>query len=126
MIADGDDALLPSLPSHLHLLRDEVEINAVDAPQLGEAEPSRIEELEDREVAYIGEASLPRTSLGHLEEQTDLRAIEVSREMLFHLRRADAARRVGFHHLGAVQELIERADGRQRARDRALAESRSR
>ena len=59
VVADGNDALLPPLPAHLHLLRHEVEVGAVDPAQLRQAHPGRVEQLEDREVADVGEVALP-------------------------------------------------------------------
>ena len=46
--------------------------------------PGGVEQLEDREVAHVDEAALPRAHLGHLKQQVDLRAVEI--------RRADTSR----------------------------------
>src|SRR3954465_3802128 len=40
VITDGNDAFLPPLPPHFHLLREEIDVHAVDTAQLGQA-PSR-------------------------------------------------------------------------------------
>src|SRR5688500_12832549 len=59
---------------------------------------------------------------GSLEQQLDLRAIEVSRQVLVEFWTAHAASRIGVHDLVAVHVGIEAPHGGECARDRALAE----
>ena len=103
VIADRNDALLPSLAAHLHLLRHEVEVAAIEPLQLGEAHAGRVEQLEDREVAHVDELAFLRARLGHLEQQVDLRAIEIAGQILVELRRADGARGIRLDDLVAMQ-----------------------
>jgi hypothetical protein len=79
VIADGHDAFLPSLPSHLRLLAHQIQIAHGESLQLGEPHPRGVEQLEDGEVAHRGEIALHRARLGHLKEEIDLGAVEITR-----------------------------------------------
>src|SRR5436190_943556 len=109
VIAYRHDALLPALPPHLHLLAHQVEIAHAEPLQLGEAHPGRVEELEDGEVAHRGEVAFHRARFGHLEEQIDLRTIEIAGEVLVQLRRADRPRGTGLDHLVGADPAVEAA-----------------
>src|SRR5438034_7610058 len=37
VIAERNDALLPSLPTHLHLLREQIDVHPIDSAQLRQA-----------------------------------------------------------------------------------------
>src|SRR5438067_1281611 len=63
VITNRNDPLLPSLSPHLDLLRQQVDIHAIDAAELREAHAGRIEQLEDRAVSDVGESSLLRLQL---------------------------------------------------------------
>ena len=68
MIPNRSDALLSPLPPHLDLLRHEVDVAAAQTLELREAHPRRVEELEDGQVADVGEAAFPSAHLGHLKQ----------------------------------------------------------
>src|SRR5690606_10462570 len=53
VIAHRKNALLLPLATHLHLLRDEVEVADVDPGELGEAHACRVEQLEDGEIPNV-------------------------------------------------------------------------
>ena len=115
-VADRHDALLAALATHLDLLRHQVEIRSTQPLELGQTHSRRIEQLEDGEVAYVDESALPRSYLGGLKQEADLRAVQVTGEMPLQPRRPDRARRVGVDELVAVHVAIEAADGGQGAR----------
>src|SRR5467141_4136427 len=73
VVADRNDALLPSLPAHLHLLRKQVDVRPIDAAQLRQSHPGGIEKLQYRAVPDVGEFSLLGFQLRRLKEQLDLR-----------------------------------------------------
>src|ERR1043166_377843 len=123
VVTDRDDALLAPLPSHLGLLRHDVEIGAVESLELGQSHAGRVEELEDREVSDVDELPFPRAHLGHLKQQIDLRPVEVARQIFVELRRADGARGIRVDDFVSMQVFVEAANGRQRARHGAFAES---
>src|ERR1043166_7023632 len=123
VVTDRDDALLAPLPSHLGLLRHDVEIGAVESLELGQSHAGRVEELEDREVSDVDELPFPRAHLGHLKQQIDLRPVEVARQIFVELRRADGTRGIRIDDFVSMQVFIEAANGRQRARHGAFAES---
>ena len=122
VVANRDDALLPSLPAHFHLLRKQVDVHSIDAAQLRQPHPGRIEKLQHRAVPDVGEFSLLRLQLRRLKEQLDLRPVEIARQILVLLRRAHAARRIRIHLLVAVQILVEAAHRRETARNRPLVQ----
>ena len=124
VIADRNDPLLAPLAAHLELLRDEIEHVAIHARELGEAQPRGVEELENREVAHVGELPFPRARLGHLEEQIDLRAIEIRGEILVALGRLHRSRGIRLDDLVAVQKLVERPHGGERATRRCACRAR--
>src|SRR5438445_9604628 len=107
VIADWNDAFLPSLAAHFHLLRQEVDVHATDAAQLRQPHPRRVEQLQNRAVSHIRESPLLRLELGGLEKQFDLRAIEIAREIFLLLRSVDAPRRIRLDELIAVEILVE-------------------
>ena len=116
MVPDWDDTLFPPFAANFGLLRDEIEVGAAQPLELGEPHSRGIKQLEDSEVAHVDEGTLPGAHLRHLEEHGDLRPIEVARKMPLQPRRADGARRVGFHQFIAVQKAIEAPHGGERPR----------
>src|SRR6185312_680995 len=118
-----NDPLLAALSPHLYLLRNEIEIAQIDASELGKSHAGGIEHLEAGEVPNVREAAAPRARLGLLEQQVDLRTVEVAGQTLVELGRADATGRVRRHLLVSMHEPIEASYRRQGARDRALRET---
>src|SRR4051812_9985409 len=110
MVADWDDALLPSLSAHFHLLRQEIDVHPVDSPQLAQPHSRRIEQLEYCRVPNVGKTSFLRLQPGGLEQQIDLRAVQVRRQILVLLRSVYSARGIRLYLLVTVQVLVEAAN----------------
>ena len=109
------------LPRTFTCCDKQVDVGAIDSPQLRQPHSRRVEQLEDREVAHVGEAALLRVQLGALKQQLDLRAVEIAGQIPLELRAADAARGIRLDHLVAVHVRVEAPNRRERARDRSLA-----
>src|SRR6202048_3543541 len=78
VVADRNDALLSSLPAHLHLLRKQVDIRPTNAAQLRQSHPRGIEKLQYCAVPDVGEFSFLRLQLCRLKEQLYLRPVEIA------------------------------------------------
>src|SRR5688572_22116131 len=120
MVADWYDALLPPLPANLYLLRQKIDVSAVDSPQLGQSHSRRVKQLENRVVAHVGKAALLRFQLGALKEQVDLRPVEIAGQVAVELRAAHPAGGVGFDVLVSMHVGIKASNRRESARDGAL------
>ncbi len=98
-----------------------VDVVEVEPDQLAQAQPRRVEQLQDRAVA----AAERQRRVGHLEQLRHLRLAEVRREALLALRRADERRRIALDHALAPQVAAERPDRRELSRRRRLASCRA-
>src|SRR5215208_3543176 len=94
MVPERNDALLSSFAAHLYLLRQEIDVHAVDSAQLRQAHPGRVEQLQYRQVSHVGKLSFLCPDAGGLKENLDLRAIQITRKVLVRLRSLHTARGV--------------------------------
>src|SRR5688500_14148270 len=122
VVTDRDDPLFPSLATHFHLLRQEIDVHPVDAAQLGQSHPRRVKQLEDRGIPHVGEFSFPCFQLRRLKQQLYLRAIEIARQIFVLLGRIHTSRRIHVYLLAPMQVLVEAPHRRQTASDRALVQ----
>ncbi len=115
-----------SLPfaSDLDLQREQVDVGEIDAPQFGQAESTRIEELDHGGVAHVGEASGParawRRAVMSVSACSSSRYAGSVREIA---RRTHGARGVHVHALVAMHPAIERAHGGDATCQRSLGEA---
>ena len=77
--AHRDDALLPPLAAHLHLVGQEVHVAQVQPREFRQPHAGGIEELEHREVAERREVVAGRAGLGGGEEVVSAAPVEVGR-----------------------------------------------
>src|SRR5918993_1565296 len=110
LLAERDDALLPALAAHAHVLLLEVEVGQVERDRLGAAEAGRVDELDERAVAKA-ERPLALDAVDQLLHLVPSRRL---RQALGPLRRQ---RRIG-NAGGAESEAEQRADGCQLPCDR--------
>src|SRR5688572_29248060 len=122
VVTDRDNPLFPSLATHFHLLRQEIDVHPVDAAQLGQSHPRRVKQLEDRGIPHVGELSFPCFQLRRLKQQLYLRAIEIARQILVLLGRIHTSRRIDVYLLAPMQVLVEAPHRRETAGDRALVQ----
>src|SRR5688500_15587957 len=122
VITDRDDPLFSPLATHFHLLGQEIDVHPVDAAQLGQPHPCRVEQLEDRGIPHVGEFSFPCFQLRRLKQQLYLRAIEIARQIFVLLGRIHTSRRIHVYLLAPMQVLVEAPHRRETAGDRALVQ----
>src|SRR5687767_14087834 len=71
MVVDRNDALLPPLPAHFHLLAHGIDVLPVDALELRQAHSRGIEQLEDGRVSDILETATRRARPNDLKQEID-------------------------------------------------------
>ena len=89
-----DDPFLLPLAPDLELIGDEIYVLLVQARQLAQPDPRRVEQLEHREVPRLPEAAGRRPPLRLVEQEIDLDPVQVDRELASELGRTRRLRGV--------------------------------
>jgi hypothetical protein len=121
LFRDRNDALLPALPHHANFSRSQLQITNVEGNELADANPSAVEQLDERPVAErhpLGPPFAVAAFRSRLARNTpfgrdQLFAIvdrERSRQTLFELRHRQAGRRVVPDHTLSNQPPEEASD----------------
>src|SRR6266480_4120062 len=122
MLSDRHDPLLLPLAPDLELIGDEIHVLLVQARELAQPDPGRVEQLEHREVPRLPEAAGRRPPLRVVEQEIDLDPLEVEGEPALELGRARRLRGIHFHAARRVEKAIEGAQRRQGAGRGALGQ----
>src|SRR5256885_472350 len=122
MLSDRHDPLLLPLAPDLELIGDEIHVLLVQARELAQPDPGRVEQLEHREVPRLPEAPGRRPPLRVVEQEIDLDPLEVEGEPALELGRARRLRGIHFHAARRVEKAIEGAQRRQGAGRGALGQ----
>src|SRR5437016_13862971 len=96
MLSDRHDPLLLPLAPDLELIGDEIYVLLVQARQLAQPDPRRVEQLEHREVPRLPEAAGRRAPLRLAEQEIDLDPVRVDRVLAVELGRTRRLRGVRF------------------------------
>src|SRR5437764_15397930 len=97
MLSDRHDPLLLPFAPDLELIGDEIHVLLVQARELAQPDPRRVEQLEHREVPRLPEAARRRPPLRFVEQQIDLASAQVDGKPALELGRARRLRGIYFN-----------------------------
>ena len=114
--AERDDPLLAPLPQSAQQTLAQIDVPHVQADQFAHAKAGGVEQLEDRPVALAER----RSGLRRLDQLDRVLLAQILRQPPLLARRRDQLRRVAADRPPRPEELQERSDGGELARDRRL------